>query len=71
MTRRWIMILTNADGSTSAWGSWASAETAEHLAGKLREASSHYGEGTGADVSVQLEYVERWPGLKRALEELS
>lgn len=69
MTRRWIMVLTNEDGSTSAYGSWASADTAEHLAGKLRQASGHYG-GPGADVQVSLEWVERWPGLKRAVEEI-
>lgn len=70
MTRRWVIVLTAEDGATSAYGSWRDADTAEHLAGKLREVSGHYG-GPGADVQVSLEWVERWPGLKRAIAELT
>lgn len=65
------MVITNPDGSTSAWGSWRDHDTAAHLAGKLREKSSHYGGDGEGDYSVTLEYVDRWPGLANALAELN
>lgn len=71
MTRRWIIVVEAEDGLTNAYGSWTTRETAEHLAGKLREGSSAYnGDSDAPSYRVTLEWVERWPGLASALVEL-
>lgn len=71
MTNRWVIRLEAEDGATTTFGSWRTADTASHLADKLRAASSHYSDVDGPEVAVTVERVERWPGLKKMLAEWS
>jgi hypothetical protein len=66
MTRRWVIGVTGEDGHESYWGSWRDSKTAEHLADRLREGV----DDPGGELRIRVQWVERWPGLKRALEEL-
>lgn len=64
---RWIITTTAEDGTESAWGLWADADVTERLADKLGEA---VGDETG-ELRIRVQHVDRWPGLKRAIEELA
>jgi hypothetical protein len=66
MTRRWIITVTSEDGTESAWGPWADGVIADDLARKLRDG---VGDETGS-LRIRVMRVDRWPGLRAAVEEL-